>query len=70
MAYQSRRAGVVKVQLTNVEALGAGTLAYDPVTETVAPHIHISVGLKAHSATAHTSHSRRERPVPDRNDHR
>lgn len=45
-----------KVQLTNIEALGGGTLAYDPATDTIQPHIHITVGLKAHSATAHTSH--------------
>jgi predicted DNA-binding protein with PD1-like motif len=45
-----------KVHLTNVEALGGGTLAYDPDTESIAPHIHLSVGLKAHSATGHTSH--------------
>ncbi|MEU7925135.1 DUF296 domain-containing protein [Micromonospora sp. NPDC049107] len=45
-----------KVHLTNIEALGGGTLAYNPDTETVEPHIHLTVGLKAHSATAHTSH--------------
>jgi predicted DNA-binding protein with PD1-like motif len=44
------------VHLENVEALGAGTLAYDDESGTVLPHIHVSVGLKAHSATAHTSH--------------
>jgi predicted DNA-binding protein with PD1-like motif len=44
------------VHLENVEAIGAGTLAYDNETEAVLPHIHVSVGLKAHSATAHTSH--------------
>lgn len=44
------------VHLTNVEAIGAGTLAYDEDTQTVLPHIHVSVGLKAQSATAHTSH--------------
>lgn len=44
------------VHLNDVEALGAGTLAYDDETETVLPHIHVSVGLKAHSATGHTSH--------------
>ncbi|MFC5264632.1 PPC domain-containing DNA-binding protein [Kribbella qitaiheensis] len=44
------------VHLTNVEAVGAGTLAYDEQSQTVLPHIHVSVGLKAHSATAHTSH--------------
>lgn len=45
-----------KVQFTNVEALGCGTLAYDPDTELIQPHIHLTVGLKAHSAAGHTSH--------------
>lgn len=44
------------VHLENVEAVGGGTLAYDDESDTVLPHIHVSVGLKAHSATAHTSH--------------
>jgi predicted DNA-binding protein with PD1-like motif len=44
------------VQLTNVEAVGAGTLAWDDSTGAVSPHIHAAVGLKAHSATGHTSH--------------
>src|SRR5215470_9063944 len=43
-----------KVHLTNVEAFGGGTLAYDPVDDRVAPHIHVAVGLKEHSATGHT----------------
>jgi hypothetical protein len=45
-----------RVHLTSMEALGGGTLAYDPDTDSIAPHIHLSVGLKAHSATGHTSH--------------
>jgi predicted DNA-binding protein with PD1-like motif len=45
-----------KVHLKNVEALGGGTLAYDEETGGIKPHIHLTVGLKAHSATAHTSH--------------
>jgi predicted DNA-binding protein with PD1-like motif len=45
-----------KVQLTSVEALGGGTLAWDETTGTVSPHIHVTVGLKEHSATGHTSH--------------
>jgi len=45
-----------KVNLTNVEALGAGTLAYDPATDAVLPHLHVSVGEKARSAVGHTSH--------------
>jgi predicted DNA-binding protein with PD1-like motif len=44
------------VHLTNVEALGGGTIAYDDATDEILPHIHVSVGLKQHSATAHTSH--------------
>lgn len=42
--------------LENVEAIDGGSLAYDEESGTVLPHIHVSVGLKAHSATAHTSH--------------
>jgi predicted DNA-binding protein with PD1-like motif len=45
-----------KVHLTGVEALGCGTLAYDTKTGAVLPHIHTSLGEKARSATAHTSH--------------
>ncbi|NNH75250.1 DUF296 domain-containing protein [Nocardia uniformis] len=46
-----------RVHLTNVEAFGGGgTLAYDPETDTVLPHIHIAVGLKEQSATGYTSH--------------
>jgi predicted DNA-binding protein with PD1-like motif len=45
-----------RVHLSNVEALGGGTLAYDETESTVLPHIHVSVGLKEHSATGHTSH--------------
>ncbi|MBN1173213.1 MAG: DUF296 domain-containing protein [Micromonosporaceae bacterium] len=45
-----------KVHLRNVEAVGAGTLAWDPDTKRVLPHIHCSVGVKEHSATGHTSH--------------
>ena len=44
-----------KVHLTNVEALGCGTIAGDD-SGRISPHIHTSVGLKEHSATAHTSH--------------
>jgi predicted DNA-binding protein with PD1-like motif len=45
-----------KVQLSNVEAFGGGTLAWDDTTGQVAPHVHVTVGLKEHSATGHTSH--------------
>ncbi|GAA1713552.1 hypothetical protein GCM10009745_72320 [Kribbella yunnanensis] len=44
------------VHLENVEAVGGGTLAYDEASGSVWPHIHVSVGLKSQSATAHTSH--------------
>ncbi|WP_405059623.1 DUF296 domain-containing protein [Kribbella sp. NBC_01505] len=44
------------VHLENVEAIGAGTLAWDDETGGVLPHIHASVGLNGHSAMAHTSH--------------
>lgn len=45
-----------KVHLTNVEALGCGTLGYDPETSRVLPHIHTSLGLKERSVLGHTSH--------------
>jgi predicted DNA-binding protein with PD1-like motif len=45
-----------KVYLTGVEAMGCGTLAYDPDADSVLPHIHTSVGEKARSAVGHTSH--------------
>jgi predicted DNA-binding protein with PD1-like motif len=44
------------VHLTNVEALGGGTIAYDDIEGQILPHIHVTVGLKEHSATGHTSH--------------
>lgn len=44
------------MHLTNVEALGGGTIAYDDAHDRIAPHIHVSVGLKEHSATGYTSH--------------
>jgi predicted DNA-binding protein with PD1-like motif len=45
-----------KVHLVNVEAFGGGTIAYDDTNDRVHPHIHVSVGLKEHSATGYTSH--------------
>lgn len=45
-----------RVHLTNVEAIGGGTLAHDTETGEVRPHIHVAVGLKEHSAVGHTSH--------------
>jgi predicted DNA-binding protein with PD1-like motif len=45
-----------RVHLTGVEAVGCGTLAHDPGTGDVLPHIHASLGEKARSAVGHTSH--------------
>ena len=45
-----------EVHLSNVEAFGGGTLAYDPDRDEVSPHIHTSLGEKARSAVGHTSH--------------
>ncbi|MFG1881946.1 PPC domain-containing DNA-binding protein [Micromonospora sp. NPDC049102] len=45
-----------RVHLTNVEALGGGTIAYDDAHDRISAHIHVSVGLKEHSATGPTSH--------------
>jgi predicted DNA-binding protein with PD1-like motif len=45
-----------KVHLETTEAHGTGTLAWDETTGAVAPHIHVSVGLKGHSAAGYTSH--------------
>lgn len=44
------------VDLTNVEALGGGTIAWDDTAQKTVPHIHITAGLKERSAIAHTSH--------------
>ncbi|GGN38230.1 putative DNA-binding protein with PD1-like motif [Actinoplanes campanulatus] len=45
-----------RVQFSNIEAVGGGTLAWDEAADRIAPHIHVAVGLKEHSATGHTSH--------------
>ncbi|MEU8104493.1 PPC domain-containing DNA-binding protein [Nonomuraea muscovyensis] len=45
-----------KVHLTNAEALGCGTIAADPETGGILPHIHTSLGLKERSADGYTSH--------------
>lgn len=45
-----------KVHLENVEAVGAGTLAFDDKTGLVSPHIHVSIGQKTDSALARMSH--------------
>lgn len=41
--------------MTNVEALGCGTIARDDA-DGILPHVHVAAGLKEHSATAHASH--------------
>jgi predicted DNA-binding protein with PD1-like motif len=49
------------VHLTNVEALGCGTLAFDPTAGSVLPHIHVATGEKARSAAGYMSHLLRAR---------
>jgi predicted DNA-binding protein with PD1-like motif len=44
------------VYLTNAEVLGSGTIARDPDSDAISPHIHITLGLKERSAIGHTSH--------------
>lgn len=44
------------VYLEKVEALGCGTLSYDPERDGIVPHVHVSVGLKQHSAAGYVSH--------------
>jgi predicted DNA-binding protein with PD1-like motif len=44
------------VHLTNAEALGGGSIAYDEAADHILPHIHVSVGLKERSAIGYTSH--------------
>jgi len=44
------------VNLTNVEAIGVGTIASNDGEGRVQPHVHVTVGEKARSATAYTSH--------------
>lgn len=45
-----------KVHLETVEAHGSGTLAWDENAGAVAPHLHVSVGLKGMGAVGYTSH--------------
>lgn len=45
-----------KVRLTNAEALGCGTVAYDEDAGQILPHIHTTLGLKERSAAGYTSH--------------
>jgi len=45
-----------KVHLENAEVFGGGTIAYDEEHGQILPHVHITLGLKEHSATGYTSH--------------
>ncbi|GAB3653865.1 PPC domain-containing DNA-binding protein [Glycomyces tarimensis] len=44
------------VHLTNLEAVGAGSIAWDEDSQAVWPHIHLSVGTRQHGAQGYTSH--------------
>ncbi|MEU3046775.1 PPC domain-containing DNA-binding protein [Streptomyces sp. NPDC006984] len=44
------------IEVETLEVLGSGTLAWDAENDRVAPHIHVSAGLKADSAEGRTSH--------------
>ncbi|MGW4735182.1 PPC domain-containing DNA-binding protein [Streptomyces shenzhenensis] len=44
------------VEVQTLEALGGGTLAWDTERDRLAPHIHVSAGLKESSADGRTSH--------------
>ncbi len=44
------------VHLENVDALGCGTITYDEGEDRILPHVHTTLGLKAHSAAGYTSH--------------
>jgi predicted DNA-binding protein with PD1-like motif len=45
-----------KVHLSNAEALGCGTIAWDEASQRIVPHVHTTLGLQEHSATGYTSH--------------
>ncbi|GAA0943971.1 PPC domain-containing DNA-binding protein [Nonomuraea longicatena] len=45
-----------KVHLVNAEAMGGGTIAQDPATGDILPHIHTALGLKERAADGFTSH--------------
>ena len=45
-----------RVHLTNAEALGCGTIAYDQQAGRIVPHVHVTLGLKERSADGYTSH--------------
>lgn len=45
-----------RVYLEYTEAIGAGTITQNEKDNTTSFHIHVSMGLRAHSATAYTGH--------------
>jgi predicted DNA-binding protein with PD1-like motif len=45
-----------RMQVEHVEAIGSGTLAVDPETGEVRPHVHLATGLKRYGAAGYTSH--------------
>lgn len=45
-----------EVEVHTLEALGSGTLAWDTANDRLAPHIHVSAGVKAQAADGRTSH--------------
>ncbi|MEV7465342.1 PPC domain-containing DNA-binding protein [Streptomyces kronopolitis] len=44
------------VEVQTLEVIGGGTLAWDTERDRLAPHIHVSAGLKEASADGRTSH--------------
>jgi predicted DNA-binding protein with PD1-like motif len=44
------------VHLEGVEGTGSGTIAFDPATGAVTPHVHVAVGVKAYSANGYAGH--------------
>jgi predicted DNA-binding protein with PD1-like motif len=59
-----------KVHLTNVEAMGCGTIARDDANGIVVPHIHTPVGLRTLRHRAHKPLTGREGSILDRNGNR
>ncbi|MFF4934542.1 PPC domain-containing DNA-binding protein [Streptomyces griseofuscus] len=45
-----------EITVETLEALGGGTLAWDPEKDCLTPHIHVAAGLKAKSAEGRVSH--------------
>jgi len=45
-----------RMRLEYVEAIGSGTVAVNPTTGQLAPHIHVATGKRLLAGTGHTSH--------------